>query len=339
MTIKNLIKVIKTNAPSAIKQRTISHYAGKKLAIDASLSIYKLVFAIRISSRHDFTNEIIISKNPLRKKTIKVTHIDRFLKYLIGLLQKKILPIFVFDGKPPSLKKDVLAERTDQSKKNKARYEKMSKAEKKEKYYLKTAISWEDINECKKIAKYCGLPYVQSPEESDAQCAELSKAGLVDGVVTDDLDFILFGSKNIIKKFTLSDKKEMEEVSREKLLKKLDINGDQLIDLGILLGCDYCDKMNGIGPSRAIQAIQKYHTIEKVMKKIKKKNECHNYRAVRKYFQSPPVIKYQEEDLQLNNICENKLKAFLESKGFSNAYISEKIYLLKKARKKLTSNN
>jgi len=131
MTIKNLIKVVKKYTPDAIKNKTVSKYAGKRLAIDASLSIYKLVFAVRISSGHDFTNEIIISKHPLKKKTINVTHIDRFLKYIIGLLQKNILPVFVFDGKPPDLKDEVIEERADQTKKNKARYEKMSTEKKK----------------------------------------------------------------------------------------------------------------------------------------------------------------------------------------------------------------
>jgi flap endonuclease-1 len=335
MTIKNLIKVVKEFAPKAIKNKSISKYSGKRLAIDASLSIYKLVFAIRISSGRDFVNEIIVSKKPLKKRTIKVTHIDRFLKYVISLLQKGILPVFVFDGKPSSLKDNTIEERTDQSKKNKERYENMTEKEKAEKYYLKTNITGDDIRECRKIARYCGIPYIQSPEESDAQCAELSKKGLVDGVITDDMDFLLFGSKNIIKKFSLNEKKEVDEINREKILESLDITSDQLIDLGILLGCDYCTKMNGVGPKRAIESIKKYKNIEKIMKKLKKKNECQNYQEVREYFKNPPVVKCHHKDVKIKKIKETKLSDFLLSKGFSNAYISEKIYKLKKAHKQI----
>lgn len=39
----------------------------------------------------------------------------------------------------------------------------------------------------------------------------------------------------------------------------------------ILLGCDYCEKIPGIGPHKAINLIRKHKTIEEILKNIDKK--------------------------------------------------------------------
>ena len=39
----------------------------------------------------------------------------------------------------------------------------------------------------------------------------------------------------------------------------------QFVDLCILLGCDYCDKIVGLGPQKALKLIQEHHTIEQVV--------------------------------------------------------------------------
>ena len=45
----------------------------------------------------------------------------------------------------------------------------------------------------------------------------------------------------------------------------------QFIDLCILLGCDYCDSIKGIGPKRAIELIKQHRSIEEILKHIDKK--------------------------------------------------------------------
>lgn len=45
----------------------------------------------------------------------------------------------------------------------------------------------------------------------------------------------------------------------------------QFVDLCILLGCDYCDKIAGLGPKRALTLIQKHRTIENVVLHVKRK--------------------------------------------------------------------
>ncbi|RXN28247.1 flap endonuclease 1 [Labeo rohita] len=42
----------------------------------------------------------------------------------------------------------------------------------------------------------------------------------------------------------------------------------QFIDLCILLGCDYCDTIKGIGPKRAIDLIKQHDSIEEILENI-----------------------------------------------------------------------
>lgn len=45
----------------------------------------------------------------------------------------------------------------------------------------------------------------------------------------------------------------------------------QFVDLCILLGCDYCEKIAGLGPKRALTLIQKHRTIENVVLHVDRK--------------------------------------------------------------------
>jgi hypothetical protein len=54
-----------------------------------------------------------------------------------------------------------------------------------------------------------GIPYMVAPMEAEAQCAELEKAGLVDGCITDDSDAFLFGARAVYRHI-FDDKKFVE---------------------------------------------------------------------------------------------------------------------------------
>ena len=60
------------------------------------------------------------------------------------------------------------------------------------------------------------LPFIDAPTEAEAQCAQLEKADLVDGVVTEDNDALLFGARCVYKH--LFDPQHHVEVRRAALM-------------------------------------------------------------------------------------------------------------------------
>ncbi|KAL6960114.1 Elongation of fatty acids protein 2 [Sarracenia purpurea var. burkii] len=67
----------------------------------------------------------------------------------------------------------------------------------------------------------------------------------------------------------------------------------QFIDLCMLLGCDYCDSIRGVGPKRAIEFIREHRNISKIIENIDGKKftvpENWNYEAAKELFINPEV--------------------------------------------------
>lgn len=57
MGIKGLTKVIGDRCPNAIKSNEIKNYFGRKVAIDASMSIYQFLIAVRQQDGQQLTTE------------------------------------------------------------------------------------------------------------------------------------------------------------------------------------------------------------------------------------------------------------------------------------------
>lgn len=65
---------------------------GKKLAIDVSIWVMKIIYGF-------------ISKPNMTSSEFSNIHLIMILRRLVTLLELGIKPVFVFDGKPPELKK------------------------------------------------------------------------------------------------------------------------------------------------------------------------------------------------------------------------------------------
>lgn len=54
-----------------------------------------------------------------------------------------------------------------------------------------------------------GIPYIESPQEAEAQCAFLDLTNQTEGTITDDGDIWLFGGRRVFRHF-FSKKKDPE---------------------------------------------------------------------------------------------------------------------------------
>ena len=104
-----------------------------------------------------------------------------------------------------------------------------------------------------KLIQLLGIPLIQAPCEAEAQCAELNKKKKVFGVVTEDMDFLAFGGEIMIK--GLCKGKESKIIRLENVLEGLKLNQEQFVDLCLLCGCDYLQRIQGIGPINAYRLI------------------------------------------------------------------------------------
>jgi DNA excision repair protein ERCC-5 len=102
-----------------------------------------------------------------------------------------------------------------------------------------------------------GIPYVDAPQEAEAECAELLTRHLVDGIVTDDSDVFLFGGSRIYRNM-FNDDKYVECYLLSDLEKELGLDRDKLVRLAYLLGGDYADGLPGVGPVLGRELLEEF---------------------------------------------------------------------------------
>ena len=102
-----------------------------------------------------------------------------------------------------------------------------------------------------------GIPWVPAPADAEAQCAYLCQHGLVDGVISDDSDTLIYGSPIVFRHLYLGD--STVEIFN---LASLGFSQDELVSLALLLGCDFTEGVRGIGPVNATEIVRHYAGLE-----------------------------------------------------------------------------
>ena len=148
-----------------------------------------------------------------------------------------------------------------------------------------------------------GLPTVDAPGEAEAQCAAMVKGGICYATGTEDMDALTFGTPVLIRNLTFSEARKLpiREIHLTRVLQELNFTMEQFIDLCILLGCDYCDSIRGIGPVRALEFVKQYGSLEEIIKHLDTKKytvpESFDYVAVRELFNKPDVTDPSQIDV------------------------------------------
>ncbi|KAL2863832.1 ssDNA endodeoxyribonuclease RAD2 [Aspergillus lucknowensis] len=117
------------------------------------------------------------------------------------------------------------------------------------------------ITECQQLLTLFGLPYITAPMEAEAQCAELVSLGLVDGIITDDSDIFLFGGTRVYKNM-FNQGKYVECYLTSDLEKEYALHRKKLISFAHLLGSDYTEGIQGIGPVTALEILTEFSALE-----------------------------------------------------------------------------
>jgi len=332
MGIHGLTKVIGDYAPAAVKENEIKNFFGRKVAIDASMSIYQFLIAVRQDG------------NTLTNADGETTsHLMGMFYRTIRMIENGIKPVYVFDGKPPDMKSGELAkrqEKRDEAQKFLEKAEETGDVETAEKFQKRLVKVTRQHNEdCKQLLRLMGIPYVDAPCEAEAQCAALVKAGKVFAVGTEDMDALTFGSNVLLRHLTFSEARKMpiKEFYLDRILKDMDLSLDEFIDLCILLGCDYCDSIRGIGPKRAVELIKQHKNIEAVLSHLDSKKyqipEFFPFEQARKLFKEPDVTDPETIELKWSEPNEEELVKFMVTEnGFNEERIRNGVKKLDKQR-------
>jgi len=225
MGIKFLNKFLMDNCNArSIRKLSLQYLEKKVIVIDTSIYLYKF------SEKGDVLENIYLM-------------ISVFRHYGIN-------PVFVFDGKPPIEKKELLIKRKMEKQAAEDKYNELkTEAEDsgltpvlaQEMDCLKrqfVRVSDADIQGAKAVMRAYGVTFFESRGESDQLCAYLVKHNYAWACMSDDMDMFLYGCPRVLRHMSLA-KHDVVFYDTEKILADLDMSSDTFLDISVLSGTDY----------------------------------------------------------------------------------------------------
>jgi flap endonuclease-1 len=282
------------------KEKTrLEAFSSKVIAIDAYNTIYQFLSIIR------GPDGTLLSD----AKGRVTSHLSGLFYRNVNFLSLGIKPVYVFDGKPPSLKFAEIERRKQIKKEATIKYEKalaQGNLEDMRKYAQQTTVMQDGmVDDAKQLLDLFGIPHIDAPSEGEATAAYLTQTGLAYAAASQDYDSILFGAKRLVRNFTNSGKRkipnrntyieiEPEIIDSEKMLSDLGVTREQLVDIGILIGTDFNpDGFERIGPKTALKLIKENGRLEDIPQ-IQDKLSQVDYKQIRKIFLEPKVTPVSE---------------------------------------------
>lgn len=279
MGIQGLTPFLKKFAPSAFTITCLSEFTKKKIAIDISLFLYKY--------------KVIHGDQWL----------SGVLQMLTLLRSFSIHPIVIFDGEAPIEK---MEEQQNRRAAREERVQKcntlMSDLEEfnstgtiaanLQEFYNKQAakfgvnsqfdvdlvtsqlerlknqsvrIYYTDIELVQSLLSVMRIPYFQAPSEAEGMCSWLCKQNLVNAVLTEDTDVLAYGANKFLSKLNMLNS-TCVQIDYTEVLQALGMNKDQFTEFCIMCGCDYNQRIKGLGPVRAYKMFLKHGDIDTIIK-------------------------------------------------------------------------
>jgi len=249
MGIRYLNRFLKENASPSIKFCKLSELSGKKIAVDISIYMYRFA-----------------ADNILIENIYLMLSIFRYYN---------IIPIFIFDGKAPPEKKELLQKRKEDKQEAEKEYNHLKKTlelnkdmndvDKQDIIYnmdiLKkkfVSISKIDIENIKNLIRAYGATYYDAPCEADELCAMLTMKEKVWGCLSEDMDMFVYGCPRVIRYLSLLNHTAVV-YDMKGILNNLGITQKEFREVCVLSGTDY-----------NIENDNKTHTLNNTLKLFKK---------------------------------------------------------------------
>lgn len=323
------------------KKIDLVEFKDKKLGFDAYNMLYQFVTTIRG-----------IDGEPLKNDNGEITsHYSGIFYRVSNILNNGIKPTFIFDGKSHEFKNKTKQERREKRKEAKEKLERAileEDIENMNKYARQSAtIDTKIINESKELLKAMGVPCFDAPGEAEAQISYMTSMGLFDYSVSQDYDCLLFDSPNVLRNIGTSGKKKIpfkkiyvdvypHIIESNCVFLKLNISREKLIWMSMLIGTDFNEKVEGIGPKTALKLVvenNSFKDIENILQD-KKKEINFDYKEIMNIFLNPDVNKNPE--IQKETFDKEKIeKILIEKANFEEKRIKNYLEEFEKKTKEI----
>ena len=227
MGIRNLNRYLKESCPDSIRCINLVELSGKRIAVDISIYLY----------RYEAENALL----------------ENMYVMLSIFRHYNIIPIFIFDGKPPPEKKELLNKRKEEREDAQEEYEKLKKLlESNNEYNYKQDIitsmdklkrqivqmNKEKIEKVKALIRAYGAIYYDALGEADELCALLVIKKKVWACLSEDMDLFVYGCTRVLRYFSLIGHTVVLYYTKG-ILEELDMTQKEFKEVCILSGTDY----------------------------------------------------------------------------------------------------
>jgi flap endonuclease-1 len=233
MGIKFLNHFLRDKCNKSIAKINLADLTNKKIAVDISIYLYK----------YESTDTLL----------------ENIYLMLSIFRHHNIIPVFIFDGKPPAEKKELLKKRQQDKAAAKNEFNKLKeqlelnevtdeeKQEiiismdqlKKQFIYMKL----EKIERVKELMRAYGATYYDAPGEADELCVLLVNTNKVWACLSEDMDLFVYGCKRVLRYISLNNQSAVLYYTKG-ILTELNMKQKEFKEICVLSGTDYNINVN-----------------------------------------------------------------------------------------------
>lgn len=176
------------------------------------------------------------------------------------------------------------------------------------------------------------IPYVVAPYEADAQLVYLERQGIVDGILSDDSDLLVFGAKRLMTK--LDQYGNCIEINRRDFCacREVSLTGwtdEDFRRMCIMSGCDYHAGLPNVGLKTAHRMLRKSKTPERVVRMLQLQGKRISENFLKEFYQAELTFLHQwvfcPEKQELVNLTDLPGDRTADEMPFIGAYVETEV--------------